>query len=375
VRFHPAIVLLAGAAAALAAPAGLSGQPGSRASVLAVSPLQDHVGDPEAAVVVDAALRDALAAGHRLVAPERLRDALRAGRLRDVDAATPEQLARLARETGAELLVSSTLHFAARELPPRVTLSARLYRLGDGEPLRSGFVSVSGLDHRGLLGLGVVTDFDVLARRAAGRLAEALSEPSGGSGRVGRVGRVGAGRAPGALIKVALVPLGSVTDRAGTAAAAAATEAVRAELDRQGVTTVSPGLVIAALRGQGLFVWGGASDALRTLLAERTGARFLLTGSVEAYDVAGSGTEPDPHVALALRLVDAETGRIVWAGGDERTGWDQPGLFRLGRVYTRGELARRMTETLVARLLEERTDLHQSGGSRPGSFRTEGTRP
>jgi hypothetical protein len=85
-------------------------------------------------------------------------------------------------------------------------------------------------------------------------------------------------------------------------------------------------------------------------------------------------------VALALRLLDLETGRIVWVGGDERDGWDGFGLFRLGRIYTRGELARRMTERLVARLLEEHADSNHPGGARlPSSgaeaFRTESDRP
>jgi hypothetical protein len=91
--------------------------------------------------------------------------------------------------------------------------------------------------------------------------------------------------------------------------------------------------------------------------------------------VAGSGTEPDPSVALALRVLDVETGRILWMGGDERSGWDQIGLFRLGRIYTRGELARRMTEKLIAQLLEEHADPRQSGNRQSASFRTESYQP
>lgn len=346
----------------VALPAGLA------AAELAVAPVQDQVGHPRAVAAVEGALGEVLASEHRLVEPRALRDALRAGRLRDVDAATPQELARLGETTGANLLLSTTLHHAVEPVPPRLTLSARLHRLADGELLWSGFESASGLDHRGILGLGVIDRLDVLAGRTTARLLERMHEAVAN-------GTAPPAAAPGAppgddLGPVALVPLSSVAERGATRAAAAVTEAVRAELGRRGIETVSPGAVSSALRRQKRFVWGGVDDDVRTALLEQAGARHVLTGAVEAYDVGGSAAEPEPYVAVALRLVDSETGRIVWMGGRERSGWDGADLFRVGRIYTRGELARRMTETLITRLLEER-----GSQRRNETFRIESSRP
>jgi hypothetical protein len=41
---------------------------------------------------------------------------------------------------------------------------------------------------------------------------------------------------------------------------------------------------------------------------------------VETYDLGGGESEPEPVVAIALRLLDASTGRIRWTGSSERRG-------------------------------------------------------
>ena len=54
-----------------------------------------------------------------------------------------------------------------------------------------------------------------------------------------------------------------------------------------------------------------------------------------------------------MRLLDAETGRILWSDSMERRGWDRAGLFRAGRIYSRGTLTEAMMRKLVRRLLRE----------------------
>ena len=54
-----------------------------------------------------------------------------------------------------------------------------------------------------------------------------------------------------------------------------------------------------------------------------------------------------------MRLVDVRTGRVLWADGMEREGWDRQGLFRSGRIYSRGALTEVMTRKLIRRMLRE----------------------
>jgi hypothetical protein len=57
-----------------------------------------------------------------------------------------------------------------------------------------------------------------------------------------------------------------------------------------------------------------------------------------------------------MRVVDADTGRILWTGSVERGGFDGQSLFRLGRVYSPGILTERTVDRL-ARRLQKRLDL------------------
>ncbi|HSL82892.1 MAG TPA: GNA1162 family protein, partial [Thermoanaerobaculia bacterium] len=191
---------------------------------------------------------------------------------------------------------------------------------------------------RGLLGLGVVETLEPLAEEVAGRLLRGMG--SGGAAR--------GPRGDGAAV-VALVPLSSLSETDATRAAETVTEAVRAALQEAGVRVLSPNRVADALRGARVFAWGALDAAVRRPLAE-AGADLLLTGSVEAWDARGDGLEPEPVVAVALRAVDARTGRIVWTGALDRRGWDRQGLFRLGRVHDHGSLAAGIAERLVAGL-------------------------
>ena len=52
-----------------------------------------------------------------------------------------------------------------------------------------------------------------------------------------------------------------------------------------------------------------------------------------------------------FHAVDAKTGEILWTGSIERKGSASQSVFRLGRVYSRGALALRMTNVLVDRLV------------------------
>jgi len=312
------------------------------AETVALLPVQDRAGDSGAVRAVEDALARGLAEDHALVDGESLRDALRRRRIRNLDAAPPEELRALAGELGAGRFVTAVVHLAEREVTPRLAVSARSYDGATGELAWAGFEAGSGLDRRGLLGLGVVETLEPLAEDLAGRLLHGLS---------GVGAAPGPGADPGAdrAAAVALVPLSGLSETDATRAAETVTEAVRAALQEAGVPVLSPNRVAEALRGARMFAWGALDAPVRRALAE-AGAGLLVTGSVETWDAGGDGFEPEPVMAVALRAVDARTGRIVWTGALDRRGWDRQGLFRLGRVHDHGTLARRIAERLVASL-------------------------
>ena len=330
---------------ALAAPLAAPGALAAEGPAIALFPVQNRTGDAGAAAAVDEALRRELGRLGRLVGPAETRDALRRLRIRNGDRVAPLLLRQLGAELAADWLASATLHESDRSLVPGLTLSLRLYSTDTGELLWTGFRGQSGLDRRTLLGLGTISEIEELAPLVARDLLRELPQAASGerpaSPREPRRSRLGT---------VAVVPFTGSTEWQPTLSAEAITEAAQACLFADGVQLVSPNRLHDVLRRLQGGQWGGITEQTRATLERTAGADTILTGAVEAYDLGGGESEPEPRIAIALRLLDASTGRILWTGSSERRGWDRQGLFRRGQVYSRGALAERMMEDLARRL-------------------------
>lgn len=317
-------------------------RPGSGESVIAAFAVQDRSGDSGAAAVLDEALRLELGERGRLVGREETRDAQRRLRLRNGDRAPAAQLHRLGTELRADWLVSATLHDTDRRLVPSLAVSVRVYSGETGELAFTTFRGGSGLDGRTLLGLGTIGDLEslvpVVVRDLVSELPAELAPASPG------------GELRAALGTLAIVPFSGSTEWRATPNAETVTEAARARLFGEGIVLVSPNDTYEILRRLQAGAWGGVTAETRAALRETAGADTILTGTVESYETGGSESEPDPRVAVAVRLVDAASGRILWTGSSEREGWDRQGLFRRGRIYSRGALTERIMKTLITRL-------------------------
>lgn len=342
-----AILVVSGALLVVGVPSNGLAASGAKVAVL---PIQNGAGDQQAAVALEQALGRELRKSAELVDRGRARRVLRRLRIRDGDDTAPDLLKSLGKELDADRLVVVTLHDAERRGTPRLAVSARAYSATTGELLWAGFKGGCGLDRQSVLGLGVVANLEGLIPQVASQLVEDFETAVLGGGededRSTRSAAVDIGT-------LAVVPLESVTEQRRTATAETVTEAARAALFRRGIRLVPPHCASEVLRRRQGGLWGGVTVETRSALRDSCGADSILTGSVETYDVHGSRREPEPEVAIALRMVNPETGRILWTGALERRGRDRQGMFRLGRVYSRGALAERLTAALTQRLLSE----------------------
>jgi hypothetical protein len=315
-------------------------------------PVQDRLGDPEAVDAVERALLEALGPRARATEPGRIRDHLRTLRLRDLRLLTQPQLIALSEElAGQHFLVVSLLDLN-REPVPSITLSGQLLDADHGEIVWAGFTSSTGRDGAQWLGLGAVDDWRELAHRAVRRLMEDAF-----AGRAERErpeeleDEPHAFRSPDlppiAGQRVAVVPFDSIAEGEATWAGTAATDLAYAALDRRGARLVLPGTVNEAMLRSGLLLTGAVRDELRASLP----VDLYVTGTAEAWGYVAEGLDPQPEVGLAIRFVDADTGRILAMGSLFRNGWSRPGAFELGHISGAGVLARRMMETLLDRLL------------------------
>ncbi len=280
----------------------------------ALLPLQDRVGDPVLATVVQETLREELESRYSLVDPLRLRDALRRLRLRDLSQASADVLRRLAEDSSVNWFFGATLHMATEtewsratqvfigadiEPIPQIILSARVFRNVTSDPGEpggdrtdvewAGFVSASGLDRRNVLGLGVVEDPELLAREAARRIVAAFLEPTKlNPPRPERGGFLREALSVEGMGSVAVIPFEGVSDREANVAADTVTQLALSVLHENGVRLVLPGQVNQILRRRGTLLRGEVDAVTRAALREE-GVNLILTGTVENWDLTTAG--------------------------------------------------------------------------------------
>jgi TolB-like protein len=314
---------------------------------LAVLPLKRGVRHRETLDTVDRALRFQLSHYGTVIGDVTSRQALRKMRLRDPDSAPPQVLRQLANELDVEWLVVATVHDAPGYRVPDLAVSARLYHGQSGQLYWAEFTARSGLDNQTVLGLGNIDSIDLLAPILVRRLLANLPLASTGGSRPEENSAPGSAR----LGRLAVIPMTAYVDQDAVAVADTGTEAIRAVLHRAGFSLADPGCVAQTLRRNQAAAWGEVPEQVRLELSDTCGADHLVTGSIESWIVGGSGTEPDPSVAVALRLLDASTGQILWMGSKEAHGWDSGTLFGLGRVHSRGALLDRLLSRLARELV------------------------
>lgn len=321
---------------------------GVSAAPLVVLPLEDRTGLPGVAATVESEIRLKLSETEDLLAEAPVRDAMRRLRVRNTGSLSPERLERLGTELGSTRFFSATLHLANEAPVTEVILSARLMRAGDPVLEWAGFEAVSGLDDAHWFGRGRVDDLETLGRRVGRALVESLEagEHVAPDGRwhVRHVYLRHPADLDGPGV-VAVIPF----DAAGKQLIAGRlmTDLAEAVLFRRGMPVVSPGLVDHLTRQRGVQPRGEIDAETRVALSLVTGADTIFTGTVVTDGVRPQGQEAEPRIGLSARLLDARTGKILWSGELDASGWDHPGWFRQGRVFSEGGLADAMMSALV----------------------------
>ena len=119
--------------------------------------------------------------------------------------------------------------------------------------------------------------------------------------------------------RVAVLPLENLTSE--RYAAERVREVLNVELNSQGLfEALELGEVNRGVRTQGLVNLTEIGPAEAKTLGTALGVQALLLGSVMEFDQRRSGSVSLPDIALSLRLVDVETGLLIWAVTDARAG-------------------------------------------------------
>lgn len=129
---------------------------------------------------------------------------------------------------------------------------------------------------------------------------------------------------------------------------------------------VEPAQVEAAMDSLGVRASGSMTMGEVRAMADTLHAPYLLLGSVLESGTVQGASGPVPSVGATLRLVEAASGRVPWAGVHFRSGEDKETVFGWGRV--------RSSERLILELASDMLrDFRDAGARERPAARTEKT--
>ena len=94
-----------------------------------------------------------------------------------------------------------------------------------------------------------------------------------------------------------------------------------------------------------------AADCMK--LQEKLGVEWIFLGSVLEFSQKRQGTEEIPVVSLTARVLEAKTGKIIWAAFASRQGDDSEVLFGIGKINSASELAKKIAQKMVLSLRQK----------------------
>lgn len=113
-------------------------------------------------------------------------------------------------------------------------------------------------------------------------------------------------------------------------------------LKRSTLKVVDPGEVSAVLSRERIRLATNIPKETINALGTALGVKLLMMGTVHQYEMqaaSGAGTGNIPIIALSLRILDTESGDIVWASTVARRGNDREIVFGIGKIQSLNQLA------------------------------------
>jgi len=107
---------------------------------------------------------------------------------------------------------------------------------------------------------------------------------------------------------------------------------------KPGVTVVDQGEVDAALAKEPWLILDRIPPDIVKSIGTEVKADALLTGSLLSYTERDFEMERIPQTSLSLRLIEVNSGRLLWNAVHSRDGGDEEWLFGLGRVQSMEQL-------------------------------------
>ena len=309
------------------------------ADVLAL-PFRNLTAVAEAKTFVTSAVRQQLeSAGFRAAEAESVQHFLRLHRVRNTGQITSSQATELSRTMDTPWILLGSIDVYSQNDNPEVGFSARLLNSLSGEVIWADSRYVSGADYAGVLGLGEIASTERLASLEVHELIQSLrhwwlKHPE----KIHAEANSGHDQA-----SFMIIPFDNTS--ASETAGQIADNVLLSLLVQRGFRVIEPGTVKEQMMAVGAAVKGGIDLTTLEILQDRFEADYSITGMLSAYQEAAESEDGEsPTVQLDIRLLQAETGKLIRAQRLERTGRDYVKIFQFGLIRNPARLLKIVLE-------------------------------
>lgn len=117
------------------------------------------------------------------------------------------------------------------------------------------------------------------------------------------------------------------------------------------VNIIEPGEVASVLSHERIRLATSIPKETIHKIGKNLGANLFMIGIVNEYEMqlatGAGGSGQIPVIAVSLRIIDANTGDIVWAVSTPRRGNDSETVFGIGRIQSIDRLAQKTAEEIA----------------------------
>jgi len=341
--------------------AGKGGAGEKEPFLVAVLPVENLSGKPAPLKEIRQSLAEGLKIrGMALLPQGELERFMARHRMRYTGGINTELAQALLKETGTKAVLITSVEFFSEGPPPKFSFFARLVSTGD-EPtvLWMKSIGMSGDEHPGLLGLGLILDPSEILKRAGETALDSMvrSVPDGmpkvsiravkgGRFRPKRFFRspeIAAGR--GRTFKVAVLPFRNIGTRKN-AGELMALQFVNRLAEVEQVRVIEPGVLREEMLRRRIIMEDGISGPQADLLFSMLEADMVVGGNVSEYQDS-LGWAEETKVGFSVLMFERKGPRVVWSSRSYNRGNDGVFFFDVGEVKTAAAMASEMVWIVV----------------------------
>ena len=267
----------------------------------------------------------------------------------------------LGKETRAETVLITSLELYSEMAPPKIAFTSRLVSVGSNlSILWMKGIGLAGDDSPGMLGLGLIENFQILLEKAIKQLSASLSgylasqkgKIDSSRGKFGpKVSYRSPVIAPELKYRIAVLPFINFSERK-KAGEIISLNFVRQFAAYENFDSIEPGEIRQSLLRFRIIMDDGLSLPDADLLFRNLDADLILTGKIMDYQDY-QGIAGKTKVDFSTLLIERKSREVVWSSKSYNEGDDGVYFFDLGRVNTAQVMASEMAHQVVEMIVEK----------------------